>query len=68
MVDEVEYSMFDEESRDIPVIVKWFPIQGFWAICHRKSHQPAFGSSVNKFDSRSEAIEFAENNDCRVIE
>lgn len=67
MVDSLEFeNMQCDDVRDIPVIVKWFPIYDSWSICHEKSHQSAFRIHVNMFDSREEAIAFAENHDCVV--
>ncbi len=49
------------------VVIRFIPILNIWCICHAKSYQSAFGSNVNKFDSRNAAIEFAEKNNCEVI-
>lgn len=65
MVDDVEFDIMDaDEHRDIPVVIRWFG--EFWAICHAKSYQNAFRNSVNRFNTRGEAVEFAENHDCTV--
>ena len=66
MVDETELDIMDaDERRDTPVVIRF--IQGHWCIAHAKSYQSAFGSSVNRFDRREDAIEFAEDHDCEVF-
>jgi hypothetical protein len=65
MVDETEFEIMDaDERRDTPVVIRWFG--DFWGICHAKSYQNAFGSSVNRFSTRGEAVAFAEDHDCVV--
>lgn len=66
MVDEVEFEIMDaDEVRDIPVVVRY--IQGKWRIAHALSYQNAFANSVNGFETREDAVEFAEDHDCEVF-
>lgn len=66
MVDEVELEIIDSEGeRDTPVVIRY--IQGKWWIAHAASYQNAFSSSVNGFETRDEAVQFAEDNDCEVF-
>ncbi len=51
-----------------PVVVKYFSILMGWSICHRESHQSAFRSKVNIFDTYAAAVTFAENNGCEVFD
>ena len=65
MVDEVEFENIDaDEHRDTPVVVRCFG--EFWGICHAKSYQNAFSSSFNQFETRGEAVRYAEDYDCVV--
>lgn len=69
MVDEIEF-MYMEEcgniDHDTPVVIKFFEVSSKWSICHKKSGQNAFRKAVNLFDTKQDAIEFAEDNDCVV--
>lgn len=68
MVDELEMEIIDAEGeRDIPVVIRWIDIFNKWYICHAKSYQNAFRKDVNGFDTRGEAVIFAENHDCNVV-
>lgn len=67
MVDEVEFdSMRQDENRDIAVVIRLIAQDNKFYICHEKSYQNAFRSSVNGFDTRDDAVEFAEDHDCEV--
>ena len=48
------------------VVIRYFAIFSNYGICHAKSYQNAFGSSVNKFETREQAIEFCDRNGCKV--
>lgn len=66
MVDEVEFEIMDADGiRDTPVVIRY--IQNKWRIYHAKSYQNAFINSVNSFENRMDAVEFAEDNDCEVF-
>ncbi|WP_415912363.1 hypothetical protein [Neptuniibacter sp. QD37_11] len=54
-----------DKIRDVPVVIRY--IQNKWCIAHAGSYQNAFGNSVNSFDTREDAVEFAENHDCEVF-
>ena len=67
MVCQVEMRTIDmDERRDTPVVVRYFSQDKKFYICHEKSYQSAFRNSVNGFDTRQEAIDFAEDHDCEV--
>lgn len=61
---DIEMELDADKNRDIPVVIRFH--SGKFYICHAKSYQNAFRSSVNGFDTREEAEEFAENHDCEV--
>lgn len=48
------------------VVVRFCGIFNKWYICHAKSYQNAFGSKVNGFVERDDAISFAEKNKCTI--
>lgn len=52
------------DKRKTPVVARWFG--DFWAICHAKTYQNAFRNNINHFNTRGEAVEFAENHGCIV--
>ena len=71
MVDEIEFIHVEESGNrdhDTPVIIKFFEVSGKWSICHQKSGQNAFKKEVNMFDTKQDAIEFAEDHDCVVFD
>ena len=57
-----------DDGRKITVVIRWFDIFGSWGICHANSYQNAFRSSVNDFKQREDAVSFAENNSCVVVQ
>lgn len=62
MVDEVEFEIMNADGiRDTPVVIRY--IQNKWRISHAKSYQNAFINSVNSFENRMGAVEFAEDCD-----
>lgn len=66
MVDEVEFGIMDAEGKqDIPVVIRY--IQNKWCIAHAGSYQNAFSNNVNRFETREDAVEFAEDHDCEVF-
>lgn len=48
------------------VVIRYFEILGDYGICHAASYQNAFGSAVNSFGTRAEAVEFATAHGCVV--
>lgn len=50
------------------LFAKYFDIFGCWCLVHAESHQNAFGSKVNSFQSKEEAVQFAEKEGFAVIE
>lgn len=66
MVDEVEFEIMEADGiRDVPVVIRY--IQNKWRIAHARSYQNAFRNSVNGFENREDAVEFAEDHDCEVF-
>ncbi|MGB0662826.1 MAG: hypothetical protein ACPGMR_03450 [Pontibacterium sp.] len=66
MVDEIEFGIMDAEGeRDTPVVIRY--IQNKWRIAHAGSYQNAFRNNVNCFETREDAVEFAEEHDCEVF-
>lgn len=66
MVDKVEFEFMDDEGpRDVPVVIRY--IQNKWRIAHARSYQNAFRNSVNSFENREDAVEFAEEHGCQVF-
>jgi len=66
MVDEAKFEIMDADGiRDTPVVVRY--IQNKWRIANAGSYQNAFSSSVNSFENREDAVEFAEDHDCEVF-
>lgn len=47
-------------------VVRFISIFSKWFICHAESYQNAFGSEVNGFETRQEAVVFAESQGCVV--
>ena len=68
MVDVIEFMHMEEyRNDDTPVIIKFFEVPGKWSICHRGG-QNAFRKEVNAFDTKQDAIAFAEDHDCVVFD
>lgn len=50
------------------VVIRYIDTFNRWYICHRKSYQNAFRKSDgNEFESRAEAVAFAQSKDCKVF-
>jgi len=67
MVDAVELAIIDaDERRNVPVVI--ISINGCWKVCHVRSRMPAFREDVNQFVTKDDAIEFAEDHDCVILD
>jgi len=53
-------------SASIPVVIRWIGLCSKWFICYPKSYQNAFSSELNGFETRDQAVEFAESHGCVV--
>lgn len=49
------------------VVIRYYTIFEKWFICHEKSYQSAFSRDYNGFDTRENAVKFAESNDLEVV-
>lgn len=53
-------------NSEIKVVIRYFDFSDDWSICHAKSYQNAFRSSINSFATREDAAKFAKQNGCIV--
>jgi len=68
MIDSVEFGIIDEDARrDTPVVIRRDLLSHKWLICHARSHKLAFAKDIAHFDTRDQAVEFAEDHDCEVL-
>lgn len=49
------------------VVIRYCGLFKEWFICHEKSYQNAFRSSVNGFKDRQDAVRFTVSNSCVLI-
>ena len=57
----------DYEKPKTFVVIRFVDVFSKWFICHEKSYQNAFRKEGGRFETRKEAVQFAENNNCVVV-
>jgi len=55
--------MTEQERPEL--VARWYG--GYWSLCHANSYQNAFRATVNKFNTRGDAVKFASENGFKVV-